>query len=371
MKRSRLVGVFGVVVAAFLVGVAVQLPEPAVVVAQEKTAQIDALLRDYQEKGEFNGSALVAENGQVILEKGYGLANMEWDIPNGPDTKHRLGSVTKQFTAMLVLQLAAAGKLTLEDTISDHLPYYRKDTGSRVTLHHLLTHTSGVPNYTAGEFFRNGRYREPHPVEEFVKLACSDDLEFEPGSKFSYSNSGYYILGAILEAATGKTYENLLKEKIFDPLGMQDTGYDHHETVLPHRAAGYAKQGESYVNARYLDMSNPFAAGALYSTVQDLYKWDQALYTDRLLPAEWRAKMFTPFRGNYAYGWGVRQEKIGEGENGATRTVVGHGGGIFGFNTRITRYVEDRHLIVLLSNVSSPKLAEIGSKIKQILYSAE
>lgn len=330
-------------------------------IAQDKAAQIDALLNAYHRRDEFNGAALVAEHGRIILQKGYGLANREWGIPNTPETKFRPGSITKQFTAMLVLQLAAEGRLRLDGTISDYLPYYRKDTGSRVTLHHLLTHTSGIPSYTNREWIERGLFRHPHAVKEHVEKFCSGDLEFEPGSTFKYSNSGYVIPGAILEAVSGKTYEQLLEEKILDPLGMKDTGYDHQETVLLKRAAGYVKTGRGYQNAPFVDMSNPYAAGALYSTVGNLYRWDRALYTDELLPQQWRKKCFTPFLNHYGYGWIILDLPMG----GTRRRVVQHGGRIFGFSSWIQRWVDEEHLIVLLDNTSRGK---ISRRISEILY---
>src|SRR6478672_6023265 len=245
--------------------------------AQDHFAKIDALLKQYSDFGLFQGSVLVSDRGK-IYEKGFGLANKEWDIPNAPDTKFRLGSITKQFTATLILQLIEQGKVKLDGKITDYLTDYRKDTGDKVTIQHLLTHTSGIPNYTSRPDFMTKISRDPYPVMDFVKKYASDDLEFEPGSKFSYDNGGYFILGAIIEKVTGKSYEQNLREKIFDPLGMTDSGYDHSETILPKRATGYGKMPTGFVNSAYMDMSIPYAAGSLYSTARDLYKWDRALY---------------------------------------------------------------------------------------------
>ena len=333
--------------------------------AGDKARKIEELLGLYSQYGSFNGSALVAEHGQVIFKKGYGWANMEWQIANQPDTKFRLGSITKQFTSMLIMQLVAEGKLHLDDKLSDVLPYYRKDTGSQVTLHHLLTHTSGIPSYTAAKDMREW-WRNHFEVEDFVKKHCSGDLEFTPGSKFSYDNSGYFLLGAIIEKVTGKSYEEELQERIFKPLGMHDTGYDHSEQLIPHRAEGYEHGKDGFANAEYLDMSIPYAAGSLYSTVEDLYLWDQALYTDKLLSSEWKAKMWTPALMHYAYGWGVA--KIPEGKAGAGQTLIQHGGGINGFNTHEARYVDEKHLIVLLNNTGATKLEQITEGIASILY---
>jgi CubicO group peptidase (beta-lactamase class C family) len=332
--------------------------------AQDKAAKIDELMKKYHEYGQFNGSVLVAEKGKVIYKKGIGFANMEWEIPNQPDTKFRLGSITKQFTSMLIMQLNEEGKLKLEDRLSQYLPDYRKDTGEQVTIHHLLTHTSGIPNCTSLPGFIQDVSRDPYTVEEFIKKYCSGDMEFTPGSQYRYSNSGYFLLGAVIEKITGQSYEKVLMEKIWDPLNMKNTGYDYHAVILKKRAAGYRKTMDGYVNAPYLDMSLPYAAGALYSTVEDLYLWDQALYTDQLLSPKRKKIMFTPHLRNYAYGWGVLQQPYGD----QSKTIITHGGGINGFNTTIVRLVDDKHLIVLLNNTGRTKLNEMSRAIANVLY---
>ena len=163
---------------------------------------------------------------------------MEWKISNTPDTKFRLGSITKQFTATLIMQLVEEGKVKLDGKLSDYLLDYRKDIGEKVTVHQLLNHTSGIPSYTALPGFFSDVSRNPYSVADFVKKYASNNLEFEPGSKFSYNNSGYFLLGAIVEKVTGKPYEQVLKEKILDPLGMKNTGYDHFDRLLEKRASG-------------------------------------------------------------------------------------------------------------------------------------
>jgi CubicO group peptidase (beta-lactamase class C family) len=334
--------------------------------AQDKISKIDALVKTYYDYKQFTGSVLVAEGGKVIYKKGFGLANREWNIPNRPDTKFRLGSITKQFTSMLILLLVEQGKVDLEGKLSDYLPYYRKDTGSRITIHHLLTHSSGIPSYTSIPNFFEDISRDPYPVKEFVEKYCSGDLEFEPGSKFLYNNSGYFLLGAIIEEITGKTYEEVLKEKIFDPLGMKDSGYDRHDPIIPNRATGYSIAFDGCLNAPYLDMSLPYAAGSLYSTVEDLYVWDQALYTEKLLSAKTKELLFTPHIQGYGYGWGIREKSLPESEE--KLTSIAHGGGINGFNTWIERIVEGRHLIVLLNNTPRARLNQLSDAIIRILY---
>lgn len=325
--------------------------------AKTKAAKIDAVMTTAHKYRLFNGSVLVAENGRVIYKKGLGFANMEWNIPNAPETRFRLGSITKQFTATLIMQLVEQGKIKLEGTISDYLPEYRKDTGAKVAVHQLLNHTSGIPSYTGLPGFFNEVSRDPYTVDAFIKKYASNNLEFEPGSKFSYNNSGYFLLGAIIEKVTGRTYEQVLKEKILDPLGMKNTGYDHHATVLNKRAAGYQKTEDGYVNAAYLDMSLPYAAGSMYSTVEDLYLWDQALYTERVISAHSKAMMFKPNLSDYAYGWVVSKASLGTGKDSVPK--IKHGGGINGFSTVIVRFPAQKHLIVLLENTSQGRSLDI------------
>jgi len=361
---SRLLGLRGLtLVALFLTATSYLTAQTAA----QKAAKIDEVMALASKYQTFNGSVLVAENGKVIYKKGFGLANMEWNIPNTPETRFRLGSITKQFTATLILQLAEQGKIKLDGKLSDYLPDYRKDVGEKVTIHQLLTHTSGIPSYTGLPGFIADVSRNPYSVDDFVKKFASNDLEFEPGSKFSYNNSGYFLLGAIIEKITGRPYEQVIKEKIFDPLGMKNSGYDHTATILEKRASGYIKTRDGYLNAPYLDMSLPYAAGSLYSTVEDLFIWDQALYTDRLLSEQSKAMMYKPNLENYAYGWVISKTKLGNGPE--TVTTIGHNGGINGFNTLLLRYPEQRNLIVLLDNTSQgASLDRLAAELTNILY---
>jgi len=349
----------------FLLVVLIAIPAAAATHAD----RIDALISSYNTLRHFNGSALVAEKGSVILSKGYGFANMEWQIANTPDTKFRVGSITKQFTSMVVMQLVNEGKLKLDEKITTYLTDYRKDTGDKVTVRNLLTHTSGIPSYTSKPGFFKNESRDPYAVSDFVKKYTSGDLEFEPGSKFSYDNSGYFLLGAIIERVTGKSYEQNLKERIFDPLGMKGTGYDHSDVVIPKRASGYVLTPNGYENAPYLDMTIPFAAGALYSTVEDLYKWDRALYTDKLLPPELKKAVFTPNLKDYAFGWAVHKAKL---DDKSEVNVISHDGGINGFNSTIVRFPDTQDLVVLLDNTSrGDKIDDLGRGIADILHDVE
>lgn len=345
----------------------ITLVTASVALAQDKAQKIDELLKAYHEYGQLNGSVLVAENGKVIYKKGFGMANMEWEIPNQPDTKFRIGSVTKQFTAALILQLVEEGKIKLDGKVTDYLPDYRKDTGEKVTVHQLLNHTSGIKSYTSLPGFFANESRNPYSVNDFVKKFASGDLEFEPGSKFSYNNSAYFLLGAIIEKTTGKTYAQVLQERILTPLGMKDTGYDKYAEILKKRAFGYQKLPQGFENAPYLDMSLPYAAGSLYSTVEDLYKWDQALYEDKIISAESKKLMFTPGLAKYGYGFFINEQPIGKTQQ--KTKVIAHSGGINGFNSLLTRFVDQKHLVVILDNVGMGNYhANITNSIANILY---
>lgn len=336
--------------------------------AQDKAAKIDQLISLHHKYGQFNGSALVVDDGKVIYKKGVGLANMEWNIPNAPDTKFRLGSITKQFTATLILQLVEQGKIKLDGKLTDYLPDYRKDTGAKVTIHNLLSHTSGIPSYTSLPGFFANVSRNPFTVDDFIKKYTSGDLEFEPGTKFVYDNSGYFLLGAIIEKVTGKSYEQVLKENIFDPLGMKNSGYDQWKTIIGKRATGYTQTPRGYETAPYLDMSIPYAAGSLYSTVEDLYLWDQALYGDKILSAKSKELMFTPNLNNYGYGFNIRKATLAPPTKLVVQ-VIQHGGGINGFNTQIVRMTNEKRLIVLLDNAEHGQhLNKMVEGIMSILY---
>lgn len=325
----------------------------------QPAAAIDQLISQYHKMGLFNGSALVAEHGQVVIKKGYGLANMEWNIPNTPDTKFRLGSITKQFTATLVLQLVEQGKIDLRAPVTRYLPDYPARTGDKIRIHNLLNHTSGIPGYTEMPAFGK-KARDPVTPAEFVKTFSGLDLFFEPGTHFSYNNSGYFLLGAILEKVTGEPYEKLLRERIFNPVGMNDSGYDSTRQLMARRAAGYDKtfDGE-YLNTDYLDMTQPYAAGSLYSTVEDLYKWDQALYTEKVLSETSKQRMFTPGLSDYGYAWEIHRK------DGVT--TIEHGGGINGFNTVISRSPEMKRLVVLLNNTGAAPLSQMTAGIRAVL----
>jgi CubicO group peptidase (beta-lactamase class C family) len=335
--------------------------------AASKAETIDALLRRSNELRQFNGTVLVADASGVIHKKGYGYANFEWQIPNTPDVRFRLGSITKQFTSMVIMQLVGEGKIKLDDHITTYLTDYRKDTGDRVTIAHLLNHTSGIPSYTGMPGFFANDSRDAYTPAAFIPKWASGDLEFEPGTKWTYNNSGYFLLGAIIEKVTGKTYAQALQERIFDPLGMKASGYDLAASIIPKRASGYQLIGGKYVNAPFLDMTIPFAAGSLYSTVEDLYLWDRALYTDKLIRDDLKKQLFTPVLHDYGFGWVIGKLTLDDGKT--ELNAVQHSGGIFGFNTLLVRIPERKELVVLLDNTSrGDTLDGLAASILSILH---
>ena len=307
--------------------------------------------------GKFSGSVLVAKDGKVLFAKGYGLANAEHEIPNTPETKFRLGSITKMFTATAILILQDRGKLKVDDPVGKYLPDAPK-AWDKVTIHHLLTHTSGVPSYT-DDIGYGLSMTKPETVASMIARFKDKPLQFEPGSKFHYSNSGYFLLGAVIEKLSGKSYEAFLKEAIFEPLAMKDTGYDQPAKVLAKRASGYNRRDDGLINAPYLDMNQPYSAGSLYSTVGDLFKWDCALKAGHFSKGV-MAAMFTPFKNNYAYGWSIGERK--------GHKQFGHGGGINGFATDFERYPDDGVCVAVLCNVLPAAPGKVARDLAGIVF---
>jgi len=306
--------------------------------------QSEALIAPLVAADQFSGSVLVARNGVPVFRRAYGLANREWSVPNTPSTKFRIGSITKQFTATAVMQLAESGKLSVDDPVAK---YYEAAPAawSAVTIRHLLTHTSAIPSYTNIAHFFEQQARLDRTPEELIQLTRDKPLEFTPGSQYAYDNTGYEILGYIIEKVSGERYADYIQRHIFDVLGMKSSGYDVSETIIPERAAGYSRDKDRFINAHFISMTVPYAAGSLYATVDDMLIWDQALYTDRILSAASRQAMFTDYGHGYGFGWVVNQQY------GHAR--VQHAGGINGFITRFDRYPQDKLTVVVFSNEDS------------------
>ena len=327
-------------------------------VSADFSSQADAYLMQLTRREQFCGAVLVATNGDVILAKGYGLANREHGIANMTNTIFRLASVTKQFTAMCVLILQEEHKLNVTNLVCQYVEDC-PEAWRAITIHHLLTHTSGIPSLT--DFPDNMRFeRLPTTAAATVKRFRDKPLDFEPGTKMHYSNSGYVLLGCIIEKVAGKSYGDFVAEKIFQPLGMNQSGYDHPADILPNRASGYSKVGTNIVNCVPFAMDTPHAAGALRSTVADMLIWDQALYSDRLLPARSLEAMFTEYKSGYCYGWFHG--------NFGSRCEYGHGGGIAGFATQVIRLPKEKVYVVVLSNCDWVKSYDIAEELRRMLF---
>lgn len=347
------------VVAAPAAGLVARVDAQAPAAAQE----IDALLRANHAIDTLNGTAIVVHQGELVYKGAFGFANFEWKVPNTPDTKFRLASITKQFTATLILQQVQAGKMALDAPIRSYLPDYPKPSGDKVTIHHLLNHTSGIPSYTQLPGFMQNKVRDRYEVTDFVEKYCSSPLKFEPGSKFEYNNSAYFLLGAILEAVTGKTYAELLRSEIFEVCGMKNSGYADAMRVIEKRAKGYERVADTVTVAPWIDMTIPYAAGSIYSTVEDLMLWDRALHGTKILNDKLKSKMFGSDQEDgrgYAYGWQWRTNAKGQ-------RVVSHGGGIFGFNTTIVRVPATKTCIAILNNTGGTDLGSMTKGIFDIL----
>lgn len=328
-----------------------------VVLAQDVATQADQYVQGFVASNRFQGSVLLARDGKPLFRKSYGLANAEWEIHNTPDTRFRLGSITKQFTAALILQLVEQGKLKLDDSIRVYYPE-GPQTWQPVTIHHLLSHQSGIPSYTAIPGFFATMSATPRTPAEIIQLTRDKPLEFPPGTQYKYDNTGYILLGYVIEKITGQTYQNQLQRAILDPLGLKETGYDSYIAIIPHRAEGYQNRDGKLSHAPYLDMTLPYAAGSLYSTVDDLSKWDQALYGNQVLSEASKQKMWTPNRNNYGYGWIITKR--------FDATVMEHGGGINGFNTTIIRMPGKNLLSVVLANANTGATSAIATGLLAI-----
>jgi CubicO group peptidase (beta-lactamase class C family) len=329
-----------------------QTPDPA--------AKIDEYMNAVVKAEGFSGSILVARRGGPVVAKGYGMADFEGRVPNTSKTRFRIGSLTKQFTAAAVLLLQERGKLSVQDSICKHVEPCPA-AWQPVKIHHLLSHTAGIPNFTSFPDYLQ-TMGQPSPPATTIARFRDRPLEFQPGENHKYSNSGYVLLGHVIERVSGQPYGTFLRENIFKPLKMENTGYDDASASAGPRAKGYeAGPGGAPTPAAHIDMTIPHAAGALYSTVEDLYLWDQALNSDKVLKKASLDAMFTPVRNDYAYGWRVAKQ--------GARTQHGHGGGINGFTSYIARYPEDGVTVVVLANLGeAAPSSRVARDLASIVY---
>jgi CubicO group peptidase (beta-lactamase class C family) len=327
--------------------------------SQDMSTKLDTILSTYARLHKFNGSVLVAKKGILLLNKGYGYRNAAGKVVNDENTIYQLGSITKQFTAAIILKLQEEKKLSVQDKLSKYFPAYPK--GDSITIEQLLTHTSGIYNYTQDDAFMSKEVTNPATREKIMALFKDKPLDFSPGMGWNYSNSGYSLLGYIIEIVAKKPYEEVVRKYIFTPLQMTHSGFDFTHLKSTEKATGYFKlDNPNAAPAPIVDSSVSFSAGAIYSTTGDLYRWHNALLTNTILTKAQQEKAYTPVRNKYGYGWGI------DSLEGKRR--VGHGGGIHGFITNIARVPEDDVCIVLLSNASDQTLEEITKTIFNVLY---
>jgi CubicO group peptidase (beta-lactamase class C family) len=340
----------------FTTSVAAQTPSTS----NEFSTRADTYMQASVRFDQFSGTVLVARDGVSIFNRSYGMANYELSVPNSPDTIYRIGSLTKQFTALAIMQLQERGRLNLAHPICNYLDTC-PDAWRAITIRHLLTHTSGIPNFSSLPDWDERLAVQPYTPTEFVGLFRDLPLQFEPGADFRYSNSGYMLLGLIVQRASGQSYEAFLRDNIFTPLGMNHTGHHNPRALLPNRANGYDWAANGFVNAEYEYTVTPEANGALYSTAADLLRWDQALYTEQLVSRRALDEIFTSVRNNYGYGW-----IIGEVHG---RQRHGHSGSIGGFSSYIARFPAEHVTVIVLSNSDRTSATKVANDLAAIAFS--
>lgn len=321
--------------------------------------KVDEYVRAAGKFDQFSGSILIARNGSPIVNKGFGMANYELNVPNSPKTVFLIASLTKQFTSMAIMQLQERGKLNVNDAICKFLEDCPPAWQS-ITIRQLLTHTSGIPNFSSLPDWDEKISIQPFTRTEFVKVFRDLPLLFLPGEDFKYSNSGYYLLGLIIEKTSGKSYQEFLRENIFVPLGMKNTALYNPRPLTPNLATGYYWSLNSYINATYQNTASYYASGGLISTTEDLLLWDQALYTEKLVSSKSLGEIFTPFKNNYAFGWII-------GKKFERQTTV-HSGSNKGFSSFIMRFPDEKVTIIILSNSDETSATKVANNLAAIVF---
>jgi CubicO group peptidase (beta-lactamase class C family) len=337
------------------------------VTAQSKKEKLDDIMKTYHNYNMFDGSVLVAQDGKIIYKAAFGLANREWNIPNTTDTKFMIGSVSKSFTAVLTLIQVQKGLISLDKTISDYLPEFTGKPAAKVNIRQLLNHTSGFQNYDIIKDFFPKISRQYFTREEYVKLYMDSALAFEPGTKYAYSSWGYFTLGYIMERVTGKSYSQLMKQDIFDKIGMSSSGSYAHTQIVNKRATGYDYSFGGYTSLDFRDQSNTMGTGDLYSTVEDIFRFHMALGNNSLLNPQLTAEMFTPGirPAQYGYGWFNKNFKYTPADSVASNFHLGMTEGFLSFMLRIP---STNSLIVILCNSSPTDFFGITGNLAKVLY---
>lgn len=326
---------------------------------QALDAALDAYLSAATRNEQFSGTVLLARGGKPVFVRSYGMANYELGVPNGPDTVFRLASVTKQFTALAVMQLQEKGKLKVDDPICRHLTDC-PSAWKPITIRQLLNHTSGIPNFSSLPEWDEMLSRRDYTPAELVGLFRDLPLEFTPGEKYDYSNSGYHLLGLIIERTSGISWADYVTQHILVPLGMTHSGDNNTRALIAHRASGYYSLGTTFINAPIISRTVGYAAGGLYSTVGDLLLWDRALVPGRLVGQASLDAMFTPGKGNYGFGWRIA-ERFG-------RREMDHSGSDNGFSTYIIRFPDEDLTAIVLSNSDRASAGRVGNAMAAIAF---
>lgn len=329
--------------------------------AKQVAAKVDEYMNAAVKFDQFSGTILIARDGLPIVSRSYGMANYELKVPNTPKTVFETGSVSKQFTAMAIMQLQERGKLNVNDSICKHLedcpPAWQP-----VTIRHLLTHTSGIPNFSSLPDWDDQISVLPYTRTGFVKVFRDFPLQFVPGEKFTYSNSGYYLLGLIIERASGKSYREFLSQNIFEPLGMKSSVYNEHPTLVPNRATGYYWKLGSFISAPNVNSVSGFGSSGIYTTIEDLLLWDQALYTEKLVSRKSLDEIFTPFLEDYGYGWLINKK--------FDRQTISHAGRHNGYKAFIARFPSERVTILVQGNCDRANATKTGTNLAAIVFGA-
>lgn len=335
--------------------------------AQSKQERLAAMMKTYHDYNMFDGAVLVAEKGKIVYTGAFGLANREWNIPNRVDTKFMIGSVSKPLTAVLMLIQVQKGLIRLDGTLEDYLPECKNKPGAKVTIRQLLNHTSGIPNYDIIKDFFPRISRQNFSREEYMKIFIDSALAFAPGTRYAYSSWGYFTLGYIMERVTKKSYAQLMKDDIFTPLKMNNSGSYYHTQIVPNRATGYDYSFGGYTSSDFRDQSNTMGTGDIYSTVEDLFKFHMALADNTLLNKELTTEMFTPGikPADYGYGWFNKPFKYTATDSVASNFHLGMTEGFISF---LRRTPADKSLVLILCNSSPTDFFGITTNLYKILY---
>lgn len=320
--------------------------------------RLEAYVNAYERDWPLSGTVLVAQRGEVLFKRAYGFANLEHQVPNTAETKFRIWSITKSFTAMAILMLFEQKQLHLDERLHRYFPELSRI--SDITITQLLTHTSGLTNYSSLPEYNTYGNKRRMSRQEVLRLFVDEPLAFPPGSSFAYQNSGYFLLGMIIEKITGLSFESFLTKHLLAPLGMNDTGLDNNRKVIPHMSSAYDSSWNDLILCEYMDMSSSFSAGAMYSTVSDLYLWDQALYSEKLVSKATLALAFQETGVGYGFGWFL-DKHLGHRR-------VHHGGAYRGHRSELHRYPDDHATVIMLTNYDFVPVRRLTEALSVLLF---